>query len=194
MPKEYDFLTWTSFPSSFKIINPASDRETMVWHGVVRDLAVNPDLPVLVEVNIKNQNLIWHSFVHIAGWDETLKKYVHKTSSPVTGPGTKPWTHYRGGYFAPIGSRMIAISLVGRGGTSPETPGITWFDDLRVFQDDKLIYANDFSNWNPYIGAGAGGVGVAVPTYMYTKDVPLAVGAGVVGTLIGTAIGYFIST
>jgi len=56
-----------------------------------------------------------------------------------------------------------------------------------------------YSNWwdvpeyqRTVIGAGVGGVGVSVPTYLYTKNVPLAVGAGVVGALIGAAIGYLV--
>jgi len=49
-------------------------------------------------------------------------------------------------------------------------------------------------DWLPIIiGTGAGGIGVGVPTYLYTKNIPIAVGAGVVGSLVGAAIGYLIS-
>jgi len=45
----------------------------------------------------------------------------------------------------------------------------------------------------PVAGAVAGGVGVGVPAYLYTKNIPVAVGASVVGSFMGAAIGYLIS-
>ena len=68
--------------------------------------------------------------------------------------------------------------------------GVTWFDDVKVYQDNVLIYSNDFSNWNPYIGAGIGAVIGGVGGHLATKKpeyaliaLPVAVIGGVVGWL-----------
>jgi hypothetical protein len=86
----------------------------------------------------------------------------------------------------PTGIQSIRCNFAAGGGT-PE--GVTWYDDLKIYQDGVLIYSNGFDNWNPYIGAGLGGVLTAIPAYLITKKPEYAL-VGLLGALIGAGVGY----
>jgi len=187
----YDFLprNFTSWPSSLKMEN---DRPEKLIHRVGFIDAV-PGSKLYATINTKGKELSainGFSGAVGAGIYDHYHRYVRYLGDLVRFPvGTFNWRTLpgRGSFTVPLDAEVIGISIViGR--------GTAWFDDLKIYQDDKLIYTNDFSNWNPYIGAGAGGLGVGVPTYLYTKNVPIAVGASLVGSLVGAAIGYVISS
>jgi len=188
---EYDFLSWTSFPSSLKMIYDGA--RGFWWFIPGSERPVKPGA-VRISVKVKKENVgltpgidpeFRDSRVIIWGFNGAEWKWLGKMT---VGYGTENWREYTGEVEIPAGIDLLKVQLR-CGAGAKERPAITWFDDLKIYQDDKLIYANDFNNWNPYIGVGVGGVVVAVPTYLYTKNVPVSVGAGVVGSLIGAAIG-----
>jgi len=187
--KEYDFLTWTSFPSSIKLTN--DERREWAWTGwVFYGLPVRPGSKLTVKFKAKQQNVLYSvSHVPIDGYNGSEWRRIVNFGLSL---GTFDWTEHSRTITVPSDIISIRSSLAGGAG-SPEALGITWYDDLRVYMDDKLIFSYDFGNWNPIIGAGAGIVGIGVPAYLYTKNIPVAIGAGVVASLVGAAIGYFIS-
>jgi len=190
---EYDFLPWnyTSFPSSLKVVNDEYEARRTAWREIFRNLSVTPGATLTVKFNCKQQDVLYSTaHMSLRGWNG--REWVWIGAIPPRAPtGTFPWEERSGSLTIPEGITMIRGSF-GAGPGTIESPGLTWIDDLQVYLDNKLIYFNDFSNWNPYIGAGVGGVGVSVPTYLYTKNVSVAIGAGVLGSLIGAAIGVAI--
>ena len=62
----------------------------------------------------------------------------------LVGTGTADWDTYSGETIVPSGAETISCNLWGGFGT-PEKEGITWFDDLKIYQDGELIYENYFT-------------------------------------------------
>lgn len=197
---EYDFLNWTSFPSSGKVFTDEARYDAWATWGVSPVIPVTPGRTLKAEVMVKQQNVMYsRSHVHMVGYDGKTWR-VMPSIPPVETPipvGTFDWKKFL--LEETIPSDIIAIRVDPAGGAgSPEAPGITWFDNLKIYQDDVLIYSNDFTNWNPYIGAGIGtpigGVAANLLKEPLGPIVSEAVGAGLggaVGGLIGllTAIG-----
>lgn len=206
--REYDFLTWTSFPSSAKLI--CDEPETWVSGGDSPPIGVRPGSTVKITVKAKQENVLYkHSHIHIDEWDG--KEW--KMAVPLTVPpypnipfGHVDWTQFSSAeYIIPPSVTAIIFRPLGGPG-SKEAPGVTWFDDLKIYQDGVLIYAEDFSKWDPLIGAGigAGVLGVVVPavvrvpepgvSYEYQKPVLekeplLAAGLAGLGALMGGGVG-----
>jgi len=185
---EYDFLTWKSFPSSAKIWIDELEGWAL-WPRWLDSIAVRPEASVKVQVFVKQHNVLgFPSHILMEGYNQVTGDWQHILPDIWFPKGSFNWTLHEHVFAVPANVVALRLGLRGGGG------GITWYDDLKIYQDDVLIYSNDFSNWNPYVGAGAGGIGVSVPAYLYTKNIPVAVGAGVIGTLIGTIIGYLTPT
>jgi len=138
---EYDFLTWTSFPSSAKLFN--DEGKAWAWWGYVYfGLKVAPGSSLSLRVKAKQENVLYsHSHIPIGGYDGKEWRRIGALSLPL---GTFDWTEHRRDLTVPNDIIAIASSPAGGAG-SPDKPGITWFDDLKIYQDDKLIYDNYFS-------------------------------------------------
>jgi len=63
--------------------------------------------------------------------------------------------------------------------------------DLYLGDWNMLIHAE--FEWLPIIGTVVGGVGIGIPTYLYTKNVPVTIGASIIGGLVGAMIGSLFS-
>jgi hypothetical protein len=183
---EYDFLTWVSFPSSIKLFNPTVELPN-VWVTLFETLAVKPGSKLTVSVWQKVKDVTHEfSYVLIEGFDGS--KWSWLTGVPPSGAGgvgTIDWRKYERSITIPSNIVAIRCKLMGAGGL----PAITWYDDLKIYQDDVLIYSNDFNNWNPIIGAGLGGIATAIPAYLLTKKPKYAL-IGLLGALIGAGVGY----
>ena len=83
----------------------------------------------------------------------------------IEGFGTRDWTTLNSSKLIPPERSLVGVRIVGGAGF-PEKPGVTWFDDLRIYQDDVLIYANNFSNWAPAIIPAQIITGVAMIKYL----------------------------
>jgi len=166
---EFDFLTWTSFPSSLKQLNDEVGGWT--WSGYFPDtITVRPGSTIKFEFNAKQQNVLtqYRSHYRIIGFDG--EKWVNIPRALISLPiGTFDWKHYETHFVVP--ANIKAIRGAPRGGAGMPEAGITWWDDLKIYMDDKLIYENKFSNWLPYQMAGA--VITAIPVGLYaTRRMP----------------------
>jgi len=182
--KEYDFLNWTSFPSSGKLFN--DDPSEAIWWGQYRNISITPGKTLKIVVNWKQQDVILPESgirPHVGFWWNGV--WGGQIFPPL---GTYDWREFKGEWIVPAGKTTLDVIIAGGAGT-PEKPGITWFDDLKIYQDDVLIYANDFSNWNPYIGAGVGGGLGGVGAFYLTKNPVLSLGVAALGALVGGGIG-----
>jgi len=187
---EYDFLTWTSFPSSIKLINDEPER----WVNTPKSppIKVTPRATIRLEVNAKAENMQFESGVCVDGWNGREWVRVAPLWRVLLLPtGTYDWFKATKEFTIPSGITSIRVWLAGTWGT-PGIPGITWFDDLKIYMDDKLIYADDFSNWNPYLGAGFGALAGLATGYYFKPLGPVAseVVLGLAGAGLGGVVGY----
>jgi len=193
---EYDFLTWTSFPSSLKLTNDEKDVVIGAW---------TPNLPIAkgdklrVEVDVKQKDVppepaphvgkafIWHRVWDGKEW--AIWAWVPFSEREI--PSTPEWTKFSlYNVIVPEGFSAISFAPHLWGSGVPNTPGIAWFDNLKIYKNDVLIYSDDFNNWNPYIGAGAGGAAGALAGYLITRN-PVYALAGIPTALIGAAVGIY---
>jgi len=145
MKKEYGFLTWTSFPSSLKLFN---DEPGEVYRVDLFTLPVTPGSTLKVEINAKKKNVRFRNSGLVFEAFNGRWHYIPSASITV-GVGTLDWLKYAGEpWTVPENFTEIRIALTGGSG-SPEAPGITWFDDLKIYKDDKLIYDNYFTAFRP---------------------------------------------
>jgi hypothetical protein len=192
---EWDFLVWSTFPSSLKLVNFQTDRDFA--YKPVDKLSVKPGSTVKVEIKAKIQDVAgpiyrWAagSRIRVTGWYPNREEHMF-TEFPdhFIGTGTLDWHTVSFEGKIPAEINMISLYLTCGYASSKDKPATTWFDDLKIYQDGVLIYANDFTNWNPYIGAGAGGALTAVPAYLITRKPEYAL-VGIIGALIGAGVGY----
>lgn len=200
---EYDFLTWASFPSSGKIVN---DTE---WWGLWQktwklfERSVTPGKKLTVTVNVKQEGVLPPARKsHISINNAIPQPGVSSPSGigprigVITMPnGTFNWRQFSLELIVPSNVSVITAYIAGG------AKGTSWWDDLEIYMDDVLIYSNDFSNYNPIIGAGVGGAGLgaAVPAVAYVVDKPriekdplIAVGLSVLGIVLGGAAGFLV--
>jgi hypothetical protein len=186
---EYDFSNWTSFPSSIKLTNDTENQRSYFGWRV----PVAPGKTLTLTFKGKGENQTIHpisklgtSHVSIDGeYADGRRVRLLTVSFPL---GSFNWQEFKGSVVVPSDIWYIRIDLWSGTGL-PEKPNIAWFDDLKVYMDNTLIFSNDFTNWNPYIGAGVGGILTAVPAYLITKKPEYAL-VGIVGALIGAGVGY----
>lgn len=192
---EYDLLRWVSWPSSLRIINP--ERECLRYS--YQNVEVTPGKRLHVEVMGKKGTSPMGACISINWWDgERWVDLVPDKGIPgrIFPEGVFDWTLFDFYYVdVPQGTRLIRVQPVGGGG-SAEKPSVTWFDDLKIYQEgiEKPIYKNYFSNWNPYLGAGVGSVvgGLAGRSIRPEKPLTMVAGAGL-GALSGTLIGILLT-
>jgi hypothetical protein len=182
---EYDFLNWKSFPSSAKI-TVAEEVDFNFW-PFSNPISVTPGRQLRLEVQVKQENVTnLHSHIAILEWDGKGWKRMY-IDPPLGAPGlplgTFDWNKFTAlTELVPTDVSLIRVAPVGG-------VGITWFDDLKVYQDEKLIFSEDFSNWNPYIGAGVGAGGLGLGSYAATRDLKIAVPLALVGAGLGAFLG-----
>jgi len=193
---EYDFWpNCISPPSCRKVFN---DEPTWwyPWEASTPTIRVLPNSNVTIKVWAKQENALnteYKSVVSLKGWDGETYRWIPPggIGLPI---GTFDWQEFEIKF--PIPDDIIGIILrtaVG-GGLSPETPCIIWYDDLRIYMDDALIYENDFSDWAPVIGAGLGMITLGYVGYTYPveplgKPLTTLLGAAV-GAGLGGGLGY----
>ena len=92
-------------------------------------------------------------------------------------------------------SKFLRLILVAGIPVSSGQIAQTWFDDLKIYQDDVLIYENIFSDWAPYTGAALGaGIGViAGVTYKPIGPIASPLIGAALGVLVGAGIGALAS-
>lgn len=137
MTIQYDFKDWVSIPSSVKLVSEKTDWPARIV--LVEGLPVVSGRPIEVEFKAKQEGVLEeHSMFVIHRWAEDTWKWGGQITTPL---GTYDWQKIKGELSI---TDTTAIHVAFWGGK-----GITWFDDLRIFQDDKLIYDNYFSAIRP---------------------------------------------
>ncbi len=188
---EYDLLTWKSPPSSIKLFNSEGKRATTQPPRLF-DLPVPLGSTITVSVQAKQSNVMSQfgikSHVHfgrIAPDGRLL--WLYDLLLPY---GTFDWSEWTAEFKIPEDTITMVGTVKGGPGT-PEAPGITWFDDLKIYQDDVLIYENDFSDWTPIIGATAGAIIGGIAGEIYKPIGPIF--SPLLGALGGAALGAAVS-
>jgi len=161
--REYDFLTWTSFPSSIKLVNDESPQNKP-FYKIAEGIPVKPHATLKAIYKGKTENSTeppgGGNFVMVRLLDAAGRYVTHKVAW--IGYGTIDWKDVQAVVTAPSEAAVMEVYIAGAGGR-PEMPAITWFDDLKIYQDDEFIYENKFSNWKPYILAGI----IAIPSAIF---------------------------
>jgi len=155
--REYDFLHWTSFPSSRKIINYKTDEQ--IWWTVVDKLPVEPGKYLTVVVNVKGQNIgtpaACRSHIAIDCYNENYELFkIPRAMILYVPPRTTDWTQLKETVIVPNGAVAILVTTIAGTAQSPDLPNISWYDDLKIYQNGELIYENTFDNWLPCIIGG----------------------------------------
>ena len=200
---EYDFLNFTSFPSSRKIVNPTAGN---AWSTLLGEpeiiVSVKPGSTLRVECNIKRvgaaggvtmgYEVTWGAAVNVerrvpvtpttpAGWA--------KMFGILTPMGAFNWTKFVAEGKVPSDVSVVRITYACARAKTVGGENVAWFDDLKLYQDGVLIYSNSFDNWNPYLGAGVGAVAGGVGGYLATGKPEYALAALPVA-LVGGIIGW----
>jgi len=143
----YDFLDRISFPSSVKIVNPTGAHRTHVFSPAI---PITPGSLARAEVQAKTKDVLTPngngSWISIMGSpDEINWVYIGSgfTVPAVPGTwGTRGWAPFKSEMRMPADIRFLRCHFT-------YAPGITWFDDLKIYQDGVLIYENKFTGWWP---------------------------------------------
>lgn len=176
---EYDFNTWTSFPSSIKLINDEKEGFAAFRPDM---LTVKGGSMLRIMINAKWRDVLYlKSRVPVDGWDGM--EWRRLLNLYLNGMGIKGWDTYSSEFRVPQDIEAVRLTLWGGGGT----PGITWFDDLKIYQDDVLIYQNKFSEWKT-VGAVVGAVIGGVAGGIYKPIGPIA--SPLLAALSGAGLGY----
>jgi len=141
MSTEHDFIKWESFPSSLKMINPESG--TRILKDIFVNIPITPGSTLKVKLCGRTENVLLvrgiGSYLSMYGSPDGVEyKVVGEKIVPI-GYGTHDWRNFEGEFIVPSDELFLRGSLVATAGTS-------WFDDLEVYQDDKLIYENQFTD------------------------------------------------
>lgn len=181
-----DFLSYTSFPNSVKCVNRDVDHRTRIFSP---DIPVMPGSLVRAEVKARTENVSTPrdlgSWISIMGSPDG-KNWIYMgagfTVPQVPGTwGTRDWMQFKFEMKIPADILFLRCHFAC-------APGITWFDDLKIFQDDELIYSNDFSNWTPLIGTGIGACVGGAAAYLLNEPLGPIVSEAV-GAFFGGALG-----
>jgi len=186
---ESDFLAWTSFPSSLKLIG----IDESAWSPLYDSIPVK-GVKLRIEVNVKQRDVLYHqTHIHMDVWNGKEWKYIpeltgyDRTKAVWPIPfGTFNWTKFATEESLPMDAQVVRFKLVG-GYAEKGKPGTVWWDDLRIFQNGELIYENKFSNWKP-VGAVAGAVIGGVAGGIYKPIGPIV--SPLVMAVTGLGLGY----
>ena len=152
----YDFLTWISPPSSLKLITEEPRYSAFL---VAEEVAVTPGAPTRLEVYAKQDKIVHDtSFVLLERIIEGRWRWYQTIYFPKEPKDRFDWQKFSLDFINHVECDKVRISLHGG--------GVNWFDDLKIFQNDVLIYENDFSNWAPIIIPAQIITGVAMIKYL----------------------------
>jgi len=144
----YDFSTWTSFPSSLKLVGV--DRQVGV--RAFTNVSVTPGSKLRITLNAKQKDVVSEYRSNLAVYAVLPNgelRWLHWIPLPRGTFDWKPFSFKEPEEKTIPPDAEVILGTLWTGYGTPEAPGITWFDDLRVYQDDVLIYDNYFSAIRP---------------------------------------------
>jgi len=153
---EFDFLTWRSFPSSLKLYTDEPREKTL--YKDIAIFTVQKIRDIILKVSVKGTNILPQpapyfssAGLNLSYWDGRRWVYWAYPKLPV---GTYDWTEYTRTISFPPKVPEPVTAKITYTSSSPDGSLITvWLDNLRIYQNGKLIYENNFSNWSPYFGS-----------------------------------------
>ena len=184
----HDFLNFISFPSSLAI-KTIRKFDSYYREGIDVRLPL-PRAIVTVKTYMATKNAVSPppdgSATEITVIDPTGKTAFYPVSRLT---GTTPWTPIEKTIDFSGAPENMTLNVFSRIGASDGiNPSITWFDDLKIYQDDTLIYSDDFSKWDPVIGAGIGAPIGGAAGYLLREPLGPMVSEAV-GAVLGGALG-----
>jgi hypothetical protein len=156
---EYDYHIRVNPPSSIRLESDEEPYPGYTEASMALFKVAHPHLEVkagsllyiqfqrkLEDVSYRGSYLCLDAYKESGGW------YRVRNIGMETGLGTKDWEKVSFVFSVPSGVTSIRGACFGGGG---DPVGITWFDDLKIYQDGVLIYETKFSNWAPFIAIPA---------------------------------------
>ena len=152
---EHDFLVWTSFPSSLVARSDTPARGNYLLKELTQ---VVPGANIKAEANFKweNSDKALHPLIAIYWYDAAGKEVgtsvlIHPLYQAF--PETYlEWTKITNVVRPTIPANAVVGQVWYKAGAAiPGKVANCWLDDLKIYQDDVLIYSNDFSNWAPLL-------------------------------------------
>jgi len=142
----YDFLVWTSWPSSLKETTTRKEYY-FARHLFYHEILIEPGNRIRVECMAKVENVaVGNGGMGIRVLDEARRPLVRRTAPVLS--GTRPWSIGVTEFTVPEGGMILAVFPVA-GGSDGVTPATTWWDDLKIYMDDVLIYDSDVTALRP---------------------------------------------
>lgn len=181
---ETDFRNWKSFPSSIKLINKKrTTNPAYVWYIVTNGFNVTPKIDVSFKVNCKQtghpdgySGIIIEAFT-VGEWKVIINQRVPD--------GKFDWINIDPDKetVIPDDAFILRVKLFAKGVVGD----ITWFDDLKIYQSNQVVYENKFSDWKP-VGALAGAVIGGIAGVIYKPIGPIL--SPLLGLALGSGLGY----
>jgi len=149
MKTEYDFLNFTSAPSSLKLIN---DREEeRVWFTVGGVISVKPNSLITLKLKAKQMEAtLSGGYGAVNGWDGKNWSNLYALFYHLP-KGNFEWAEFTNDFPKhKILDGVTHLRILLGSGLGPEGQEVTnWYDDLKIYQDDELIYENYFTMLRP---------------------------------------------
>ena len=139
MGMEYDLINWTSLPSSMKLVNE-TDELAYVWGKYIEAIPVKPNTPFIMVVNGKRdiipleQKYSAIRMDYAGTWDNIVSLHLPRESFE--------WMEITKTGVIPEDASHVDLRIFAKGINGDKT----WFDDLRIYQNDVLIYENHFTD------------------------------------------------
>jgi len=152
--ESYDFLDFTSFPSSFRLDSDTGGNFNFVkvrqWGWFLVPVTITKPSKIRLEVNMKVLNGVAEepAWVAMMGVDTTGRD-VDGTYTKTLDTYYPAWMKLSAEVTMPETVKFIEVRTVGAGSGVKGKVASTKYDDLKVYQDDKLIYDNYFTALRP---------------------------------------------
>jgi len=143
--ESYDFLQWTSFPSSLRVSN---DEGINIRFRSRQFIPVKTPATIRIEGNIKVENgsITEPAWIAVVGWNAAGREVARFGTG---GTVSQNWVKMEASRDMPTGIANIELRMVCAGSGTKGKVATTWFDDLKIYQDDELIYDNYFTALRP---------------------------------------------
>jgi len=189
----YDFLTFTSFPSSLKAENKRPVSVNITRQGSAEVFFVplpKPGGVLSLECNIKTKGVLstQPAWVACMGYDAAGREVDPSWFRTIPTFATD-WVKVSGSREVPERVVMAAIRLIAGGSGVERKPSWTWFDDLVLYQDGAPIWRNSFTSYWPAVGAGAGAAVSTLVNVLRKAPTRTTILWGIIGSLIGAGLG-----
>ena len=145
----YDFMSYTSFPSSAKLYNDEPGQCSW-WGFIFEELAAVPGATFQFKAKVKQQcslpDRTWVSAIPATYWNGKEWRYLPWVGSTLVTPNESfDWTEISSILGTLPDDAIILRTSPCCGEGTLEMPSITWYDDIEVYINGKLAFKEEFS-------------------------------------------------